>query len=237
MHRDLKPQNIKIRPDGSVKVLDFGLAKAREASEKKETTASSVTTLMGTRPGTILGTTAYMSPEQARGLPVDKRADIWAYGVVLYEMLTANRLFEAETMSDSLVSILTREPDLTLVPEKARRLLRKCLEKDPHKRLRDISGADLLLEDVHRVTIVRSRPPLEWIGAAVVFAWQRLVAGALAFVHFRETHPQVAVTRFIVVPPDSNRVLAGLAGGRPPAVSPDGTRKSSPPRVLGRKGK
>src|SRR5271170_6227645 len=145
IHRDLKPANIKIRPDGSVKVLDFGLAKSVVDPAK---VTSDSPTLMHSTAGMILGTAGYMSPEQARGQEVDKRSDIWAFGVVLYEMTTGRRLFEGPTVSDSLAAILTLEPDLTLAPAKARRLLAKCLEKDPKKRLRDIGDAMLLLMDV-----------------------------------------------------------------------------------------
>jgi serine/threonine-protein kinase len=118
VHRDLKPANIKIRPDGSVKVLDFGLAKTDEAAEL---TGDSPTLTAGTQPGMILGTAGYMSPEQARGQVVDKRADIWAFGVVLHEMLTGQRLFEGDSMSDTLVSVLTKEPEWNRVPAKAQR--------------------------------------------------------------------------------------------------------------------
>src|SRR5579863_6519377 len=126
VHRDLKPANVKIRPDGSVKVLDFGLAKA---GETQEVTPDSPTMMPGTQMGMILGTAGYMSPEQARGKEVDKRADIWAFGVVLYEMVTGKRLFEGETVSDSLAAILKEEPDLARAPAKIRRLLASCLEK------------------------------------------------------------------------------------------------------------
>ena len=135
MHRDLKPANVKIRPDGSVKVLDFGLAKA---GEEVDSAPDSPTMMPGTQLGMILGTAGYMAPEQARGQKVDKRADIWAFGVVLYEMLTGKRLFDGETVSDSLAAILTDEPDLTPAPARTRPLLARCLEKDPKKRLRDI---------------------------------------------------------------------------------------------------
>src|ERR1700684_1695482 len=140
VHRDLKPANIKIRPDGSVKVLDFGLAKAGEA---QDVTPDSPTMTLSTQMGMILGTAGYMSPEQARGKEVDKRADIWAFGVVLYEMVTGKRLFEGETVSDTLAAVLKEEPDLALAPERTRRLLRRCLEKDPKRRLRDIGDVGL----------------------------------------------------------------------------------------------
>ena len=176
VHRDLKPANVKIRPDGSVKVLDFGLAKSTGA---QEVTPDSPTMMPGTQMGMILGTAGYMSPEQARGQEVDKRADIWAFGVVLYEMLTGKRLFEGATVSDSLAAILRAQPDLTLVPEKTRRLLGACLEKDPRKRLRDIGDVWRLLEDPPAAGGKRRRAAwLPWIAAAVlaglaVFGWTR----------------------------------------------------------------
>ncbi len=213
VHRDLKPANIKIKPDGSVKVLDFGLAKAGEA---QEVTSDSPTMLPSTQTGTILGTAGYMSPEQARGQQVDKRADIWAFGVVLYEMLTGKRLFDGPTVSDSLAAILKQEPDLTQAPEKTRKLLARCLQKDPKKRLRDISGAELLLEAAEPPgPAATSRGPIVWIAAAL-FA---LIAAALAFIHFREKLPEAQLTRFTIAPPEKSTFAAS-----PPAVSPDGKR-------------
>src|SRR5207302_2441540 len=105
-----------------------------------------------TRAGMIMGTAAYMSPEQAQGKPVDKRADIWAFGVVLYEMLTGRRMFQGETVSDTLAAVLTKEPEWERVPAKVERLLKRCMEKDPQKRLRDISGVRLLLEETAQAT-------------------------------------------------------------------------------------
>jgi len=132
IHRDLKPGNIKITPDGVVKVLDFGLAKIAECAATAQNRENSPTlTMDDTRAGQILGTAAYMSPEQARGTTVDKRADIWAFGVVLYEMVTGRRLFTGETISDTLVAVLKEEPNWERVPARAQRLLRSCLEKDP----------------------------------------------------------------------------------------------------------
>jgi serine/threonine-protein kinase len=175
VHRDLKPANIKIKPDGQVKVLDFGLAKS---AEQTPLTPDSPTML--TVAGMILGTAGYMSPEQARGKDVDKRADIWAFGVVLYEMLPGQRLFEGETVSDTLAAVIKEEPDLTKVPAKVQRLLRRCLEKDPKKRLRDITGAEFLLEDAEPAAITHSKLP--WIAAAL-FAF---AAASMALIHFRE---------------------------------------------------
>ena len=152
MHRDLKPSNVTLRPDGTVKVLDFGLAKlatADAASSAALSMSPTITSPAMTQAGLILGTAAYMSPEQARGRPADKRADIWAFGVVLYEMLAGRRLFEAETISDTIAAVLTREPDMAAlpagVPPAVRALLRRCLDRDPMKRLRDIGEARLVL--------------------------------------------------------------------------------------------
>ncbi len=153
IHRDLKPANIKVRADGTVKVLDFGLAKALDpaSASSAEAMNSPTLTVRGTQMGLIIGTAAYMSPEQARGKAVDRRADIWAFGVVFYEMLTGQRAFKGEDISITLASVLKDELDWQAlppdVPEPVRRLLRRCLERDPKRRLRDIGEARLTLED------------------------------------------------------------------------------------------
>src|SRR5207244_2041876 len=128
----LKPANIKVTPESRVKVLDFGLAKAAQVAQASacdvpDPASSPTLTMRATQAGVIMGTAAYMSPEQARGKTVDKRADIWAFGVVLYEMMTGTRLFEGETVSDTLAHVLTKEPDWDRVPAKTRWLLRRCL--------------------------------------------------------------------------------------------------------------
>jgi serine/threonine protein kinase/Tol biopolymer transport system component len=150
VHRDLKPANIKITPEGVVKVLDFGLAKLDPRRSDNETKSPTITA-SDTHEGLIIGTAAYMSPEQARGLAVDKRTDIWAFGCVLYEMLTGRGAFARETMSDTLAAILEREPDCNALPPSTpqivTRLLKRCVEKDPRRRLRDIADARMDVED------------------------------------------------------------------------------------------
>ena len=222
IHRDLKPANIMITPEGSqgsmVKVLDFGLAAVTQPSNDGDPGNSPTLTMSPTRAGMIMGTAAYMSPEQARGKPVDKRADIWAFGVVLYEMLTGERLFHGETVSDILAQVLTKDPDLTRVPTKARRLLRRCLEKDPKNRLRDIGDAMPLLEDSQggAAPSVPTRPGrwIPWAAACV------LLAGAAAWAWLRTApaapHPVSKWTETV----EGAAVDAGLGL----ALSPDGTR-------------
>lgn len=213
VHRDLKPANIKIKPDGTVKVLDFGLAKVAPASAG-DAENSPTLRMSATQAGMILGTAAYMSPEQARGKPVDKRADIWSFGVVLYEMLTGEQLFKGDTITDILASVVREEPDWNLVPARVRPLLRRCLEKDPKKRLRDISGVELLLE---QAPPEGSRGDRRWPWA-VATALLALGGGLLAFVHSRETPPAPEQVRFQVLPPP-RQSLSDF-----PVISPDGRK-------------
>lgn len=188
VHRDLKPANIMIAPAGVVKVLDFGLAKGTDESSASGDPSNSPTlTMSPTRAGMIMGTAAYMSPEQARGRPVDKRADIWAFGVVLYEMLTGHQAFTGETITDVLAAVVTKEPDLTRVLVKVRRLLQSCLQKDPKLRLQAIGDWRLALDQAlpEAVQLPVRKRLLPWAVGGVL-ALVSLVLGALLW---RATRP------------------------------------------------
>ena len=229
IHRDLKPANIKVRADGIVKVLDFGLAKLADASGAgsfgRDTVSRSPTLSPGamTGVGVILGTAAYMAPEQARGQAVDKRADIWAFGAVLYEMVTGRRLFDGETVSDTLAAVLKETPAWEGVPARVLPLLRRCLEKDPKRRLRDIGDAMELLQETPPQAETAGPPSAGraawmWPSAAALLA---VALAFLAVVHYSERPPEPRTpTRFQIAPPEN--VTLARAGGF--AVSPDGRR-------------
>jgi serine/threonine protein kinase len=221
-HRDLKPSNVKVRPDGTVKVLDFGLAKAVNASPAPAhhglTRSPTITTPAMTQAGVILGTAAYMSPEQARGQQVDKRADIWAFGVVLYEMVVGRGPFHGATMSDTIAAVLKTEPDWKPIPARIRPILEACLEKDPARRLRDIG-------DVWRLTpapVAASNGPkskVPWLiaGLALLVA---LAGTAFVWSSSRSARPAPLAARLQLALPEN----VTLAVSSSFAISPDGRK-------------
>ncbi len=219
IHRDLKPANIKIRPDGSVKVLDFGLAKA--ANEAVEYGPDSPTMLSVA--GMIIGTAGYMSPEQARGKVVDKRADIWAFGVVLFEMLTGKRLFGGDSVSDTIAAVVRDEPDWTRVPVKVRGVLRSCLEKEPRQRLRDIGDFGRLLGAGEHVVTAPLQSRLRMTGwiAAAAFG---LIAAYAVWNHPDTANPEIRLdiatpaTKFpgaFALSPDGRKIVYEASGDGP----------------------
>jgi serine/threonine protein kinase/Tol biopolymer transport system component len=232
VHRDLKPANIQITSDAVAKVLDFGLAKAASLAGDD----IDITDEEGTRKGAVLGTAAYMSPEQARGQSVDKRTDLWAFGCVLYEMLMGRRAFEGANVSETLAFVLTREPDWTALPTSTppsiRRLLRRCLAKDPRKRIHDVADARLELEAALQDAPGESPPVLRDVPSWKK-DWRRLVLvgmviGSLAFAMGRLAWPRDKRALSIAVTSMSVPVPSGVAmeGGEVPslAISPDGSR-------------
>ena len=234
VHRDLKPANIKLRPDGTVKVLDFGLAKAFDPSPTPTSSLSISPTLTSpaTQIGVILGTAAYMAPEQARGKPVDKRADIWAFGCVLFEMLTGRRTFDGQDVTDTIAAIVRGEPDWVSLPgdtpPQIRRLLQRCLAKDPKHRLREAGSAIVEIDDAQkpaRESGTAAQPVLPlWqrpkIAAAIGFLVAAL-AGVGAWIAARPASEPKQIVRFsIPLGPETN---FSATGRHVVAISPQGT--------------
>jgi Tol biopolymer transport system component len=246
IHRDLKPANIKVRPDGAVKVLDFGLAKAMEPAGVAPTSVSlspTVTTPAMTQAGVILGTAAYMSPEQARGKHVDKRADIWSFGCVLYEMLTGRRVFQGDEVSDILACVLTKDPDWSALPADTpgaiRRLLRRCLVKQSSARLPDIGSARMEIDEARIESVsprstgaIELRRTRAWRTVAWVIAAAAAQAALVIWLLMRAQTGDLSVSRVLVGVEPAERLLSGYlldastGDGRPSrtamAVSPDG---------------
>jgi Tol biopolymer transport system component len=231
VHRDLKPANIRVTPEGGIKILDFGLAKATEPSTSAsgaDPSISPTVSLTMTQTGVILGTAAYMAPEQARGKTVDKRADIWAFGVTFYELLTGANPFSARETPDIIASVIAREPDFGLLPKDTPshivRLLGRCLQKDPKKRLRDIGDARFAFEDPPEAAPAAAsrRSWLTW--AACATAIVSLAAAGAAWMRILRTAPNLGVERFqirfppgAVLPRTNNNVGFPMV-----APSPDG---------------
>ena len=231
IHRDLKPANVKVKADGTVKVLDFGLAKAFQP-EPQGDPSQSPTLTAATQHGVILGTAAYLSPEAASGKPVDRRADVWSFGVVLFEMLTGRRVFDGETVSHVLAAVLRTEPDWSALPSGTpatiQKLLRRCLAKERRRRVPDIGMARFEIDDA---VTAPATDDTNAVAAPTLRVWQRavpLAAGVLALLVFTGvgvwritlSSPPLGVARMLLSPAPASRIPVGTAGNM--AVSRDG---------------
>ena len=227
IHRDLKPANIKVRPDGRVKVLDFGLAKLAEPERAGDSVAATVSAPFQTRDGAMLGTPAYMAPEQITGSTVDRRADIWAFGCVLYEMLTASRAFDGASVPEMLAAVLGSDPDWSRlpasVPTAVRRLLRGCLVRDPRQRLSHLAVARFALDENDAIPTTaanggRRTNPRFWVAGTIAAALLAAAITASAFVWLApETTAPIVRTTIVegTFTPGMDRTFA---------MMPDGTR-------------
>ena len=239
IHRDLRPANIKIRSDGTVKVLDFGLAKAFQPDASDVSASMSPTislTAAATQMGMVIGTAAYMAPEQAKGKVVDKRVDVWAFGAVLYEMLSGQRPFVGDDISDTLAAVLRAALNLDELPAgtppRLRQVLRACLQRDPKQRVHDVADVRLAMEGTFETEVTTAS---ESQAATQLQVWQRplplavaasLLVAVTGLVVWGGTRPDVVqpdLIRFTIVPPDTDPLDAfGLAGDL--AISSDGTQ-------------
>ncbi len=230
VHRDLKPANIKITPDGKVKVLDFGLAKAMDSGASHQSDSNSPTMSMAaTYAGVILGTAGYMSPEQAKGKPVDRRADIWAFGVVLFEMLTGRALFTGETVSETMAQVMMKDPAWNALPSGTpqwlREVLRRCLVKDPRYRLQAIGEARIALEEPQDSAAGPAQASAGRARGARARVWKVaalalfLAASGLAVRLLVQPAPESPVVRFEIIPPGNPPFAQGAA-----VLSPDGRK-------------
>jgi Tol biopolymer transport system component len=237
VHRDLKPANVMVSAVGDVKILDFGLARAwfGDVDEDADPAMSPTITAAMTQAGTILGTAAYMSPEQARGRKVDRRSDIWAFGVILYEMLLGEKLFEAETVSDTMAAVLRAEPDWAKLPTDQApelcHLAERCLQRDPRQRLRDIGEARIMLEpggasatQLHMSPASLPTPSARktW-PAALAVAVLCLAVGSIVGMKLLARPAPAPVVHAMIPPPEGNEFDVGGGSPGPARISPDGT--------------
>ena len=246
VHRDLKPANVKVRPDGTVKVLDFGLAKAvnPEGGDGSGADNPTISLTGATQMGMVVGTAAYMAPEQAKGKPVDKRADIWAFGVVLLEMLGGKRVFEGETASETLAAVMMKDPSWELVPEdlpaSLDNLLHRCLEKDPQKRVRDIGDARLAMEGAFETTVAA---PVAEASAPTLQVWQQPIPVGVAlllavmiggFGVWSLTRPEPPSVSRLALVPDDELPLFRAVSSPDISISPESSTRitETSPRLI-----